>query len=373
MRGGGAFLAASCVDGPSPDGYTTAMRALVVGPALADFDPHYNRSIARGLLEEGYEVDVATFYVPTPPGLVNRVRIDLGMALGRPEYYQRYVRQFNRDLVERYRRLRPDVVIVVRGCKVWPETLEAMQDSARVLWCHDAPQRCGLDGDQLRGYETRFLFDPVDVAWLADAHGLDSEFLPVGYDPAVYHPKPHVEKDIDVFFIGAYYPERRETLELLARRLSHRRLRFYGRHIRYREPKTWAKAAAYGLASPGTFVNRSLDAPAIRDLYVRSRICLNMHHAQTQEGCNPRVFEILGSGAFQLCDELPYLRRNFDGIVPTYRGFDELCEKIETYLQDDGERERSASRGLERVLDEHTFHRRVQHILGKAGLRSVPV
>jgi spore maturation protein CgeB len=255
------------------------------------------------------------------------------------------------------------LVLAIRGSKILPETLDAMAGAVRVLWLQDIARRCELTPDQLKRYELRFVFEASDVRWLQDTYGLESEFLPVGFDPAVYHPDGNTSRDIDVFFIGAYYPERRATLERLAHDFRHLHLRFYGRHVRYREPKTWVSAVSYSVSYPGTFVNRCLNASEINHFYKRSKICLNMHHEQSQSGCNPRVFEIMGAGAFQLVDAIPYLRDNLGGVVTTYSCYDELRTTIEYYLREAKLREELATNGFKFVLEKHTFQHRVDRIL----------
>ncbi len=328
-----------------------AKKAVLVAPVVADFDPGYNQSIARVLEAHGFDVKSSTFFVPSPPGVINRIRIDLGTRLGFAAYYRNYVRDYNASLRLLLGAHRPDLVLVIRGGTVFPETLDAIQGAVKVLWLHDRVQRSGLTEAQLRCYQHRFLFEGNDVDWLKETYGLDSEFLPVGFDPEIYHPVEGVPRDVDVFFIGAYYPARRATLESLARDFKGKVFKFYGRNLRYREPVSWVKALAlYPLHYPGTFVNRSLHAPAINRFYARAKICLNMHHQQSEQGCNPRVFEIMGAGAFQLVDAIPFVKQHFDGLVETYQGYDQLCSKIERCLAAHDLRDRLAASSYQHAL-----------------------
>jgi spore maturation protein CgeB len=41
------------------------------------------------------------------------------------------------------------------------------------------------------------------------------------------------------------------------------------------------------------------------------RLWLNIHHEQSQNGANPKVFEICGSGSYQICDANPYIESFF--------------------------------------------------------------
>jgi spore maturation protein CgeB len=337
------------------------MKALVVGPKIPDFDPGYNRAIADAFRQCGYQVRCLEFFVTTPPGLTNRIKIDLACTFGLRRFYNDYVNTFNDALLSTSRDFLPDLVIVVRGSKIFARTLQKIS-AAKILWCHDLIRRCELSTEQLESYDKIYAFDRSDVAWLAKQH-LVGHFLPLGFDPKVYRIYP-LKKDIDVFFVGAYYPDRRYILEFLADNLPHRVLRFYGRHTRYREPKTWARYIYYVVRNQrAIFVNRNLNADEIGQFYARSKICINLHHEQSMDGCNPRVFEVMAAGSFQLCDDLEYIRNNFGQYLQTYKDQAELKDLILKFLADDRNREERAKAAQSFAFQNHTFLHRVSQIL----------
>ncbi|WP_036048284.1 glycosyltransferase [Bradyrhizobium sp. Tv2a-2] len=337
------------------------MKALVIGPKNPDFDPGYNRAITDALKQVGYRASCLEFFVSTPPGFASRVKIDLARMAGIQTFYDEYVAAFNASVSTACETLRPDIVLVIRGSKIKAETLEKIS-ALKILWCHDVVRRCDLTLEQLRAYDRVYVFDRSDLHWLAERR-LTGQFLPLGVDPRVYFPRS-TRKDIDVFFVGAYYPDRRETLEFLADSLPRRSLRFYGRHVKYREPTTWTKYLAYRLKGQGSvFVNRSLNAHEISQFYRRSKICINMHHSQNQFGCNPRVFEIMASGSFQICDNLAYVLDNFGSYVETYKDRWHLKDLILANLDDEEARESKAKAAEEFVFGNHTFKHRITDML----------
>ncbi len=351
------------------------MKALVIGPLISDYDSGYNSSVADALEQQGYQTRLSGFYVATPPGLLNRIRIDAGMILGYTRHYLAYIEDFNAHTLQTFREFRPDLVFVIRGSKVTSQTLAAMSGSVRVLWAQDTVARCQVGPEELREYDRRYVFEDSDVRWLSETHGLSAKFLPMGFDPRIYHPRLGVAKDIDVCFVGKYYPERTEILERLARDFPALRLCFYGRYVRYREPASWAQyLRRLATGKTGTFVNRSLNATEICALYARSKICLNMHHAQSSQGCNPRVFEIMGSKAFQLVDALPYLKGRLVDAPVMYANYDELRDAVGRYVHDEPGRQALADRGYAAALSGHTFAHRVREVLADCGLplRSSP-
>jgi spore maturation protein CgeB len=348
------------------------MKALLIAPISPDFNLGYHNSIARALTKFGFETQIAEFYFITPPGLVNRVRIDAAILLGYRKYYEAYVASFNQEVMARYMATRPDLVLVIRGSKVTEATLEAMAASVRVLWCQDAVRRSDINLDQLRCYDRRYVFDASDVSWLAEHCNLSARFLPMAFDPEVYHPLPQTVRDIDVFFVGGYYPGRRAILESLVRHFPSHTLRFYGRYVRYREPATWGRFLYYIAVGQGRiFVNQSLEPIQVNRMYARSKICINMHHAQSTLGCNPRVFEIMGSGAFQLVDAIPYVRENLGDILVTYEGCESLLQAIAAYLPEDRLRHEISQKARQIAFNHHTYAHRVPEILRDCNLTAI--
>lgn len=343
------------------------MKALVIGPTLADFDLGYNKSIARALEHYGIETRIAEFFFTHPSGLVNRIRIDGAMLFNYRKYYDKYVTAFNRQVLNIYHASRPDLVFVIRGSKLSSESLVAMKSAVKVLWCHDVIRRTGITAEQLRQYDLRYMFDASDVSWLETRENLDARFLPMGFDPEVFHPLDQSEKNIDIFFVGINYPNRRALLERLVNDFPDRALRFYGRNVRYREPITWTRQLRYIANGHGKiFVNRSLNPVDVNRMYSRSKICINIHHQQSESGCNPRVFEIMGAGAFQLVDANPYVRKNLGELV-TYDGYDALRQAINVYLSDDRLREDAARHARQTALAEHTYVHRIREVLRDCG------
>jgi spore maturation protein CgeB len=352
----------------------TSPKALVIGPLVPDFDMGYNLAVARALEGFGYLTETLGFYVTTPPGWRNRLTIDLPALAGVRHLYDAYVASFNRQVLASYAAFQPDLVLVIRGSKLTPETLHAMRASVRVVWFHDAVARSQIDAERLGCFDNVYVFEADDVDAVRSQFGMAAHFLPLAFDPQVYRPLPEVAQDLDLAFIGTYYPERRALFEWLAGRFPKLIMRFYGRHVRYREPATWRAWARYQWQGQGgTFVNSSLQPREINQTYARARLCLNAHHAQSRLGCNPRVFEILGAGATQLVDELPFVQSQVGEGVLSYRDRDQLAAVIASALGDPVARARVARRGRELVLDSHTFAHRVRHILDHHGLARQPV
>jgi hypothetical protein len=127
--------------------------ALVIGPLVPDFDMGYNRALAHALQAAGFSTEVLGFYVTTPPGLRNRLLIDVAGLAGYDALYKAYVREFNSRVRAVYAAMRPALVVVIRGSKLGVETLDAMRASVRVSWFHDAVTRSDIDAEQIRCFD----------------------------------------------------------------------------------------------------------------------------------------------------------------------------------------------------------------------------
>jgi hypothetical protein len=97
-------------------------------------------------------------------------------------------------------------------------------------------------------------------------------------------------------------------------------------------------------------------------LFKRGRICLNATIDIAQGmSANMRLFEIAGTGGFQLMEHHDDISRYFEpGVeIATYGGPDELAEKMAYYLAHPEERREIARRGRGRCEREYSLERRI--------------
>lgn len=340
------------------------MNVLLVGPRIADFDPGYNQSIANAFKQDGHTTEILEYFEPSPPGIWNRMLIDVPRIWGIDAGLDRYIRRFNERLIETSQAFNPDLVVVIKGNKVLTETLKAMKGRVKVLWCYDTIRQSHVSAEQIKQYDKRYAFEQSDLAWAKENMQAEFDYLPMAFDPTTYYPMEGVARDVDVFFVGAYYPNRRETLERLAEDFPDLNLKFLGRHVRYKQPSSWVKAIQYKLHGKGdVFINRCLDAAEVNKMYNRSKICLNMHHAQSKSSYNPRAYEILGSGSFQLSDGVADDRHESMELTECYQDYDQLKEKIREHLAKDPMDHETLMAARDRAVEAHSFANRTRKIM----------
>jgi spore maturation protein CgeB len=265
-------------------------------------------------------------------------------------------------------KFRPHLVLIVNGDRLQKKELKMLKEmgATLALWCYDSVSHCPCILDSISVLDHVLVFEPSDVPILSD-YGIQSSVLPLAYDPTLYFPIPSRDKEYDMSFVGTLfsYPDR---LRLLRKVVSTNPRIKIG--IFTNTPPVYSPKKGYALLSPfspflRTVEMRSITHSQINEIYNSSKMCLNYHHEQSKEGLNPRVFEILGSGAFQLVDHKRQLSDLFDvgKEVTCYDSENDLLEKIRYFLDNPHEGSKIANRGEQRVRSMHTYGSRIKHLL----------
>lgn len=89
---------------------------------------------------------------------------------------------------------------------------------------------------------------------------------------------------------------------------------------------------------------------------------LNIHHEQQVYGANPKVYEISGAGAYQICDINPYLEKIYpNNEISFYKDEKELIDTIHNVLKNDMWKYSEAA--YEIVHNNHTYENRIKYVL----------
>ena len=258
-----------------------------------------------------------------------------------------------------FRAEQPDLVFIMNGDMLRPYVLDAFRESAKVaLWMFDNAHKLPSAVGHVDHVDTLFCFDQADVEWYA-AHGKKARFLPQACDTTVYHPL-ECERDIDILFIGGMYysPRRKKILNTVIDAFPGRRIEMYGWY------HPWFKGLWGWITRPhkSIFKNHSVSPSEANALYNRARVALNVHQEHQRNGANPRVFEICGAGAYQICDRNSYIESLFpDGDVGLYDSEEELIALITKALSSD--MSAAAARAHEEVVAHHSFRARMTEVL----------
>lgn len=273
----------------------------------------------------------------------------------------------NRKLLSRTE-VRPDVAIISGGHRISSTAIREIKKRriTTVLWTIDPP----MDFQPI--VKTAPLYDHIfcqgtEAVEILDHAGIKgARWLPMACDPSLHHPVPTQDLDrktyaSDVAFLGSFYPVRAALFESLAsfdlaiwgpgwenlRAESPLKNRIRGFHM---HPSEWLK------------------------IYSSSRIVLATHF-QDPEGrfpvyqASPRIFEAMACGSFVLSDnqrDVFTLFRNGEHLAG-FKNSEDLAEKVRYFLGHPEERMAIAKRGMQEVLQHHTYRHRVTKLLSAIG------
>ena len=198
-----------------------------------------------------------------------------------------------------------------------------------------------------RFFDKLYVYEYKDVAALK-AQGITAEYLPVGYQPAYESISSfNDEKVWDICFVGSPYKNRLNILEQVAQKARQCGWSFLIAGPFWPRRHIWKKYI-FALKYPNIFhyvCNGAMSSNEVASLYKQSKICLNIHVGEAAS-CNPRTFEIMATGSFEILDSRGY----YDELLPgedlvVYKTADELIELIGYYLRNQNEREHIANSG----------------------------
>ncbi len=162
----------------------------------------------------------------------------------------------------------------------------------------------------------------------------------------------------DVSFMGAAYPNRQT---------------FFSHFLNY-NLKLWGTGWEENelFTNNVQFQGRRISIEESVKIYQASKININLHSSldgdvfeKEPDFINPRTFEIMACGGFQLVDErilLPEIFQIGTDII-TFNSLEDCRAKINYYLFHDDERKEIAYNGYKKVLQEHTYTHRMKSML----------
>ena len=210
-----------------------------------------------------------------------------------------------------------------------------------------------------------FVYEKDDVEYLRSKYAMNAHYCPVGYNDA-YAEVCRIDKTIDVSFVGSPFKRRLKLLEYLAEqaRRNHWKMEFYGPFYEMKYFwKKWIFKKKYPFLSEYVH-NGSVSSQEAANIYARSKICLNIH-GEANRSLNPRTFEILATGSFELVDA----HTDYFGLVQPEQDLDcfsdaeTLSTKVKFYLEHESEREKIAVQGKATVMGKYSMCQTLKKLL----------
>lgn len=346
------------------------MKILLVGPRWIG---GWMEGVEYGLLALGHQVQVFAYTSPRAPFRMNN---ELTIRSYIPSFFQPALRPFaqqigtiwernmNHGLIKTTQEYQPDLIFILKGDLIQPETLHAIKskDCQIISWWVDNPLFYFKDypqvEKQLKLIDALFIYDYDNLEILKQKGVKNLFYLPCAYDPKIYRPKQInlSEKKrfhCEIAFIANYYPERGEFLK----------------HTQGLDIVVWGRGWKNFLKNnhfpPNVLRAKGLSGESVSAVYNISKICPNVHHVQSRGGgLNMRTFEIPGAGGFQLSDYIEGMEEHFEigKEIITYQSPEHFRQLAEYYLKHEDERKAIAKRGYERAVRDHTYEQRLKKV-----------
>jgi len=176
----------------------------------------------------------------------------------------------------------------------------------------------------------------------------------------------------EISFIGTYLPKKRDLFKKYVFPLKDKYLfRLYGQDWTFFDRILgWVQRGGQYLNIPCL---RSIRKPKLQiadeaKIYKSSLVSINIHEDHQREfggDCNERTFKIPLCGGFEISDDVACIKKYFVENEEIIIAHDEedWFKKIDYYIKNPDKRLEIIRAGRKKVLEEHTYHNRVQQIL----------
>lgn len=327
---------------------------LIIGPNYFN----YLKAASSAFERCGYSVTIDAYDTPIHP-YTTLMKWCYKITPNRNGLQNKSRQRYNTHIKEIFDSIKPKYVFVMNGEILFTETLDYFRGCAKVaVWLYDNLDRLPDSKNHIDHVDVMCCFEQEDVDFYKN-QGKKVFFLPQGCDTETYHPL-EVEKDIDISFVGNIYysKKRRKTLNAVIDHFPNKKIVIYGiQQPWFKSLWKWATREHRSI-----YKNCMISSDEVNMLYNRSKVVLNIHQELQKQGANPRTFEIIGSGAYQICDANPYIETLFkDGEIGVYRNFEELFTLINEGLKSN--KSESIAKARECVLANHSFNQRIKKVI----------
>ena len=324
------------------------MKVFICGHPLY----RYLNSIAEGFEANGWETEVFEFKN------TNVLKLKSGNLLKR--FKNRIIlNKINTEIKQAITEYKPDLFLVINGEVLLEDTIKWINSKTKsALWLVDGAVNVKLPRSSMDLFHHRFILEPTDKELLKE-----STYLPYACDKVVYY-NTESPKKYDVGFVGAGHVDRLEGLNKVAEFCSNHDFKFavFGPFGVFKDKEMIEK---YSFLYDAIEVNDKLSPEEVNELYNQTKININIHHSQSKEGVNTRVFEIFGSKNMQIVENKSYLKQLFSELptVFTYNDTSELLANINELLNNTEKYTSELNKVSSEVDRKHTFKNRVHTIL----------
>ena len=271
--------------------------------------------------------------------------------------------KMNKALTLKVKEYSPDIILVLMGDSILPQTLEKIKQRGVILanWFHDPlinPDSKKFVKEISPYYDYFFIYDDEDVLNSIKINAPCVRNIPLACDPEVHKtvfltPEEKKKYGSEICFVGSMEHNREELL---------RSLREFDLAIWGNWEKKDAQLWKY-------YRQKNIYGQILAKVYNACSVALDIDifyvSGQRAFDINPRVYESTACGAFTMTNENPYLNEFYeiDKEIVCYSNEQDLKEKITFYLKHPEERKSIARNGQSRAHQDHTYEKRMRKII----------
>lgn len=322
----------------------------------------------KSIFEElGHSVDVfdwSYYFLTKSRGSIRRIIFDKA-------FFSLIQKKINEDLLVAASNGKYDVIFIMMGKYIYPDTLYGLKKHAKLLVNWSTDDIFNPRSSSSNVIKSASLYDLI----FSPRPHLFDEFNAIGAKSVKlidWYPHPElldtnrcgldVEKKYDASFVGSWSRYRENTLTPLLTQTN--RLAVFG--------WGWVNKVSRNFHNKNFECNSAVSMLTMREIFKVSKVNINILTRENRDTTNLRNFEIPATRSFQLAERSEDLLRLFDEDkeVVCFSGGEELKSKCDFYIKNDTSREKIAQAGYERVLNSsHTLNARLKLVI--AGIKEM--
>jgi spore maturation protein CgeB len=261
---------------------------------------------------------------------------------------------------------KPDLVFALAQAPLTPECLETLWKSRipTAFWfvedfrLMNYWKRIAAHYDYFFTIQKGVFFSELKQAGIKNYHYLPTAACPELHKQVTLSEEEQYYYGSDVSFFGAGYYNRRHFFK----GLLDFDFRIWGSD--WDMNSSLAKCVQRSGATVGT--------DEMVKIFNATKININLHSSTYHKGINPfgdfvnpRTFEIISCGGFQLVDKRSEIEALFETgkEIVLFKDLDDMRQKIIYYLNNPDERESIVERAMQRVMKDHTYEHRMKEML----------
>jgi hypothetical protein len=174
-------------------------KILIIGPNYFNF----NQSIKHAFQTLSWEVHLEAYDEPIHP-FSGCLKWQHKFSFNREKLREKHVKKYQNYIISQFRKCNPDLVLVLNGTILKPETLTLFRQTSKVvLWMYDSVFRFPKCINHIYFVDYAFFYEQRDVDYYQNL-GKKAYFLPQAADVNLYYPMK-CKKTIDILFVGVLY------------------------------------------------------------------------------------------------------------------------------------------------------------------------